>query len=49
MTYISQSSYFALYLDEYLKYKHHTYDLTFDLKINVDDSDLYSMLQQFLP
>ena len=41
MTYISWSSDFALYLESYLTYEHHTlglmsqYDPMFDLKINV--------------
>ena len=45
MTYISQSSNFALYLDEYLVNKHYTfglsqYDLKFDFKI-VGHSDIF--------
>ena len=51
MTYISWSSDFALYLEDYLMYVHHTfgsmnqYDQTFDLKIYVGHCDLYSMVQ----
>ena len=51
MTYISWSSEFALYLEDYLIYEHHyfgimsQYDLMFDLKINVGHCDLYFMVQ----
>ena len=51
MTYISWSSDFALYFEDYLMYEHHTlgfmsqYDTTFDLKINVGLCDLYFMVQ----
>ena len=51
MTYISRSSDFVLYLEDYLMCVHHTlgvvnqYDPTFDLKINVGHCDLYSMVQ----
>ena len=52
MTYISWSSDFALYLEDYLIYQHHTlglfmsqYDPTFDLKTNVGHCDLYFMVQ----
>ena len=43
MTYISWSSDFALYLEDYLIYEHHMsqYDPMFDLKINVGYCDLY--------
>ena len=48
MTYISRSSDFALYLEDYLMYVHHRimnlYDLRFDLKINVGYCDLYFMV-----
>ena len=51
MSYNSQSSDFASYLEEYLMYKHHTYtsqyDPKFDLKINVGHSDLHIMVQLF--
>ena len=45
MTYISWSSDFALYFEDYLMYERHTriirqYDTTFDLKINVGHCDL---------
>ena len=52
MTCISRSSDFALYLEDYLMYVHHTlgvcmnqYDPTFDIKINVGHCDLHSMVQ----
>ena len=47
MTCISQSSNFALYLEDYLMYfeSMNQYDPTFDLKINVGHCDLYSMVQ----
>ena len=50
MTYILWSSDFALYLEDYLMYVHHTlglnqYDPRFDLKINVGHCDLYFMVQ----
>ena len=52
MTYISWSSDFALYLEDYLIYIYisyfgsmNQYDQTFDLKINVGHCDLYSMVQ----
>ena len=51
MTYILWSSDFALYLEDYLMYVHHTflsmkqYDLAFDLKIKVGHCDLYFMVQ----
>ena len=51
MTYISRSSDFVLYLEDYLMYVHHTfgsmnqYDPAFNLKINVGHCDLYSMVQ----
>ena len=50
MTYISWSSDFALYLEDYLIYVHHfgsmnQYDQMFDLKINVGHCDLGSMVQ----
>ena len=50
--YISWSSGFALYLEDYLMYEHHILGLwsiwpTFDLKINVGDCDLYFMVQWF--
>ena len=53
MTYISQSSDFALYLEDYFMYVHHSlahrimnqYNPTFDLKINVGHCDLYFMVQ----
>ena len=43
---------FALYLEDYLMYEHHTlgfwvYDLTCDLRINVGHCDLYFMVQWF--
>ena len=42
----SHSSDFALYLEEYFKFKHHTqYDLKFDLRINGGHTDLYFMVQ----
>ena len=51
VTYISQSSNFALYLEEYFMYKHQTYGLCqydpkFDTKINanVGHRDLYFLL-----
>ena len=49
MTYISRLSDFALYLEDYLMYKHYTlglmsqYDLMLDLKIKVGHCDLYFM------
>ena len=49
VNYISWSSDFALHLEDYLMYEHHTLGLsvsmTFDLKINVDLCDLYFMVQ----
>ena len=51
MTYISGLSDFALYLEDYLMYKHDTlkimsqYDLMLDLKIKVGQCDLYVMVQ----
>ena len=51
MTCILWPSDFALHLEDYLMYEHHTlglrgqYDLTFDLKINVGLCDLYFMVQ----
>ena len=50
MTYILRSNDFALYLEDYLMYEHHTFwmrqcDVTFDLKINIGHSDLYFMDQ----
>ena len=50
MTYTSQSSDFALYFEDYLIDEHQTLIMgqciiTFDLKINVGDSDLYFMVQ----
>ena len=51
MTCISRSSDFALYLEDYLMYEHHTLglciqdDLMFDLKINIGPCDLYFMVQ----
>ena len=53
MTYISRTSGFVFYLDDYLMYVHHTlgsmnqYDSTFGLKINVGHCDLYSMVKWF--
>ena len=54
MTYISWSSDFALYLEDYLMYDVTSYfgimgqyDPTYDLKINVGLSDLYFMVQWF--
>ena len=53
MTYILQSSDFALYLENFLIYEHHTfrimsqYDQTFDLKMNVGHCDLYFMVPWF--
>ena len=53
MTYISWSSGFALYLEDYLMYEHpifgimNQYDPTFNLKINVGHFDLYFMVQWF--
>ena len=51
MTYISRSSDFVLYLEDYLMYiifgSMNQYDPTFDLKINVAHCDLYSMVQWF--
>ena len=50
-SYISRSSDFALYLEDYLMYVHHTFGvwisttLTFDLKINAGHCDLYFMVQ----
>ena len=46
----SWSSDFALYLEDYLMYEHHSldyvlYDSMFDLKINVCHSDLYFLVQ----
>ena len=45
MTHISWSTDFALYLEDYLMYEHHTgimsqYNLMCDLKINVGHCDL---------
>ena len=51
MTYISRSSDFALYLEDYLMYVHHTsgyinqYDPRFDLKIKIGHCDLYFLVQ----
>ena len=51
MSYISWSSDFALHLEDYLIYEHHTfgimgqYGAMFDLKINVSLCDLYFMVQ----
>ena len=50
MTYISWSSDFALYLEDFdvcTSYfgSMNQYDQTFDIKINVDHCDLYSMDQ----
>ena len=51
MTFIPWSSDFALYLEDYLMYVHHTlgcmnqYGPTFDQRINVGHCDLYSMVQ----
>ena len=52
MTYISWSSDFALYLEDYFMYEDHTlglcmsqYDTKFHLKINVRHCDLYFMVQ----
>ena len=50
MTYISWSSDFALYLEDYLMYVYmyiilSEYDPTFDLVINVGHCDLYFMVQ----
>ena len=50
MIYISWSSDFALYLEDYLMYEHplgimNQYDLMFDLKINVGYCDLYFMVK----
>ena len=52
MIYISWSDDFALYLEDYLMYEHHTLGLcvsktTFDLKINVVHCDLYFIVQWF--
>ena len=53
MTYISRSSDFALYLEDFLIYEHHTSGLWvsmtrhFDLKIKVGHCDLYLMVQWF--
>ena len=53
MTHISLSRDFALYLEDYLMYEHHTLGLwvsitpTFNLKINVGYCDLYFMVQWF--
>ena len=49
MTYISWSSDFALYLDDFLLYASYfgimgQYDLKFDLKINVCHYDIYFMV-----
>ena len=50
MTYISWSIDFALYLEDYLR--HESYfqimrkcDLNFDLKVNINQHDLYFMVQ----
>ena len=50
MTFISWFSDAALYLEDYLMYKHDTgimsqYDLMLDLKIKVGHCDLYFMIQ----
>ena len=51
MTYILRSSDFALYLEDYLIYDHHTFgiisqfDPVFDLKKNVGHCDLYFTVQ----
>ena len=53
MTYISWSSDFALYLEDYLIYELNTsgimcqYDTTFDLKINVGHCDIFHGLMIF--
>ena len=49
MTYISLFSNFALYLEEYLMYKHRTYGFMSqsDTKINVGHSTLYSRSSNF--
>ena len=56
MTYISRSSDFVLYFEDYLRSfdvctsyfgSMNQYDPTFDLKINVDHCDLYSMVKWF--
>ena len=56
MTYTSWSSDFALYLEDYLIYEHHTiilimsrYDPMFDLKINVGQSNLFFRGPMILP
>ena len=48
MTHVSLSSDFALYLELYLMYKHDTFGIgmtRFDLKINVNQSDLHFTVQ----
>ena len=49
MTHISWFSHFALYLEDYLMYKHDTletqYDLLLDLKIKVSHCDLYFIVK----
>ena len=47
MPYISCSSDFASYIEDYLMYERQTfgYDETFDLKVNVVHDELYFMVQ----